>query len=340
MPPDFMQGNINGISYGFIETGSASSRILIFLPGIGAYKESYIRHIKAFTHYYAKMFILDLPEQGSKGSWQIGYMVENLAEFIQSIDSSEISRIDLAGHSAGALAAISFLANYNTRVEQRLSEAVTSISSGTAIKSMPSLEDTGFATRKPEAEKIRKLLLYAPPDSFDHVFDRLYSIGLAGKSEEFVRKMLNIVVNRSMLLMGFFSSSRYFRFRLDRSGKPQYFRLIINDHIRFLKYTSEYLTLFEVFHFMDKPEREKLAAILAEKQILVQYGSSDWIVKPFKKRIRDFGESLKIADSIKLVRHKFQGHMLNHRFRADINMNAQMVTNPGVISESIGFINL
>lgn len=339
MPPEFVQGNISGISYGFIETSSTSDRILIFLPGIGAYKENYVDHILAFTPYYSKLFILDLPEQGSRGCWQIGVMVEQLAEFIRSIDSPGINRIDLAGHSAGALAAISFVANYNTLLEQRLSEAVTSINSRTAITSMPSLEGTGFATRFHETEKVSRLLLYAPPDSFDHVFDRLYSIGLSGKSEQFVRNMLNIVVNRSMLFLRLFGSSPYFSFRLDRSDKPQYFRLIINDHIRFLKYTSEYLTLFEVFQFMDKTDRDKLATILSEKRILVQYGSSDWIVKPFKKRVRSFVENIKIADSIKLERHKFLGHMLNHRFRPDINMNAQMVTNPEVISESIDFIN-
>jgi pimeloyl-ACP methyl ester carboxylesterase len=339
MPPKFVQGNINGISYGFIETHNSSDRILIFLPGIGACKESYIEHISEFHDYYSMMYILDLPEQGSKGFWQIGVMVEMLAEFIGNIDTPLIRRIDLGGHSAGALAAFSFIANYNSRVEKRIMEAVKSVDSTDKIKSVTDLNGTGFANPIPEMGKVENLLLYAPPDSFDYVFDRLYSIGLSKRSEKFVRKLLNVVVNRPMIFMRFFSATPYFRFRIDKSGRPQYFKLIINDYIRFLNYTSGYQTIFELFRFLDQAYRNKVIERLSEKQILIQYGSNDWVIKPFKKRTPGFSEGLKIADGINIVRHRFLGHMLNSRFRPDINLNLQMVLNQEVISESVRFIN-
>lgn len=337
----FKEGILNGIRYAASETGLDCGRILIFMPGIGAFKESYIEHVSSFSDLYSAIYLVDLPGQGSVGEWQIGIMVEQLAELIRSIDSPEIERIDLAGHSAGALAAITFLTNYNSWAEERILESTHVIEAEAALENLPSLAGTGFATPLPEAKKVKKLLLYAPPDSFDIVFDRIYSTGLSAGSDKSLRRLLNLVVNRPMLLLRFFRSSRYFRFRLDRSGKPCYFRLVINDHRRFLRYTSGYLTIFEIIRGVSDTERESLLEMIAEKEILVQCGTNDWIVKPcLRRRRRSYQENIRISGSIKVVMHRHLGHMLNRRWRPDINMNLQMVTNPDVIAESRVFIAL
>ena len=334
----FKQGILNGISYSVSDTGLNCGRILIFMPGIGAFKESYIEHVSAFSDLYSAIYLVDLPGQGSVGEWQIGIMVEQLAELIRSFDSPEIDRIDLAGHSAGALAAITFLTNYNSRTEERLAESIHVIEAEEALKNLPSLAGTGFATSLPEVKKVRKLLLYAPPDSFDIVFDRIYSSGLSARSEKAFRRILNSVVNRPMLFLRLFSSSRYFRFRLDRSGKPSYFKLVINDHRRFLKYTSGYLTIFEIIRGVSPSERESILNMIAEKEILVQCGTNDWNVKPSLRRRRSYQDNIRISGNIKILMHRHLGHMLNRRRRPDINMNLQMVTNPDVIAESRVFI--
>ncbi|MCK7460769.1 MAG: hypothetical protein MZU84_01135 [Sphingobacterium sp.] len=80
-------------------------------------------------------------------------MVEQLAELIRSFDSPEIDTIDLAGHSAGALAAITFLTNYNSRTEERLAESIHVIEAEEALKNLPSLAGTGICHFAAGSEK-------------------------------------------------------------------------------------------------------------------------------------------------------------------------------------------
>ena len=66
--------NINGIEY-FKLKGNKPHKILIFMPGLGMYKENYISHLQNFINSYETIYCIDLPEQGSKYNWRIGNMV-------------------------------------------------------------------------------------------------------------------------------------------------------------------------------------------------------------------------------------------------------------------------
>ena len=99
---------VNGINYVAVKGNDNSDRILIFLPGIGSFKENYIKHLFKLRPYYKTLYSVDLPEQGSKRSWGIGNTVDNLKEFINIIDDNNIRSIHLSGHSVGALSAYSF----------------------------------------------------------------------------------------------------------------------------------------------------------------------------------------------------------------------------------------
>ncbi len=326
----------SGISYITLEGTGAKGSVLIFLPGVGACKKNYIYHLESFRPYYSKIYSIDLPEQGSKGEWKIGTMVDNLAKFIRIIDSDSINKIDLAGHSGGALAILSFIFNYNSKVEMGLLKNLNNINNsdhGSLIKDL--LYDSNFAKKTPESIKVDKLFLYAPPDNFNIVLPRKLAKALNNMKESHLALLLNTFINRPLLYMSYLKRSKYFKFKISDSKKPQFFCLIVQDHTSILDYIESALNLFEVIKIIKNDSRYRMDEILKGNNILIQYGSLDWILKPFFTRAKSLEETYKFSSDVKTVRHKNLGHFLNKKMGPDINLNAQMLTNKNVIYQSI-----
>ena len=139
---------------------------MIFLPGLGAYKENYIDFTYRISKKYQFIYILDLPQQGSKGNWTVGSMVDNLKEFLREKDNCSIKEIHLSGHSIGGVAILSFLTNPTENVEN----FILSQNDLKDPKISDKLLNLGFLEIIPETEKITKLFLYSPCDAFGNVF--------------------------------------------------------------------------------------------------------------------------------------------------------------------------
>jgi pimeloyl-ACP methyl ester carboxylesterase len=331
----FETENINGIHFLQIDGQLENGIILIFLTGIGTCKENYIEHLISFRSDYETIYTMDLPEQGSKGKWTIGNHVNNLKEFIRVLDNPHIRQIHLSGHSAGALAIISFLVNYNCDVENILLQRAGEPRDYNDLTK--TLEQSGFGQEVPEAEKVSKLFLYAPPYSFNVVFPRKLSRVLERRSQAFIKVLFDIFINIPLLLLGFLGKNEYFRFSLNKSSQPQYFMLVLSNHKDFFNYVSRYETLFELFKKVDESLKIKVSKILEDKKILIQYGSIDWLLKPNNRKKKSFEDHYKMHSDIKVVRHKFLGHILNRKFYLNINLNRQMITNSSVIKTSKEF---
>ncbi|MBE0676952.1 MAG: hypothetical protein IH591_20015, partial [Bacteroidales bacterium] len=328
-----------GISFASFNCEGESGKIMIFLPGIGTFKENYYSHALSFSQYYSKIYLLDLPEQGSKGNWQIGVMSDQLSEFIKAVDNESVEKIDLFGHSAGSLAVLSFLVNFNSRIENII---LSEVGANNGVLNFQSIErellEMGFGTHTEEMRKISKVVLYAPPDSFNTVIKRKRLIFLGNRNRTYVKRLLNIMVNGPMLFLRFFSAIKYFRFRLDKSGKPQYFNLVVNNHVSFFSYIIRNRTIFEIFDAGSPELRRVIQNAFTGRDILIQYGSIDWLLKPWLQKITEFENNRRMTKQIVLVRHKLFGHMLNKRLRPDINMNLQMITSKKVIDVSKSYI--
>ncbi len=331
----FVTESINGISFLRIDGQINNGTILIFLSGIGTCKENYIDHLDSFKSYYETIYSMDLPEQGSKGNWTIGNHVNNLKEFIRILDNSTINKIHLAGHSAGALAIISFLVNYNCDVEYILMESGGEKENNN--EQTKKLEGAGFGQKVAEANKVDKLFLYAPPYSFNDVFPRTLSRFLGRQSQSFIKSLLNIFINRPMQFFQYFGKNEYFRFSINKTSQPQYFNLILSNYKAFFDYVSKYETIFEIYEKLDSKLKLDVSKRLEEKSILIQFGSLDWLLKPGIWRKADLENRLKMKANIKVIKHKYLGHVLNHKFRLDINLNHQMITNNTIIKISKEF---
>lgn len=327
--------NYQGISFFQIKGRNANGKILIFLPGIGAVKENYIIHLKSFISHYSFIYSIDLPEQGSKGFWGIGEMVENLKIFISSVDSSNIKSIHLAGHSAGAIAIISFIINYNKKVECKLSE-LNSIDD--TINLIEDAKNLGFLKPIQETTKIEVLLLYSPPTSFSNNLTKIMVHLPIMEHQILFKFILNIFVNIPMVLLKIFTSDRFTNFNLEKSSKPQYYKYIMSNHKRFLSYTSDYETIFELFNDISYNLQPDISRLLIGKKILIQYGGFDWLLKFFLKRKKTLSDFYGISPNIEVVKHLWLGHFLRKKYRLDINLNNQMITNEAVIGKSQNYI--
>lgn len=322
--------NQNNISYFELEGKSDDYRILIFLPGIGAYKENYLDHLQYFAGLYSKIYALDLPQQGSKGLWTIGNMIDNLKEFIRWIDGSKITEIHLGGHSAGSLAIISFLVNYNQSIEQIFAEnSENKISRNIYSK----LLSNGFTDSPPEADKVTKLFLYATPDSFNVVFSQK----LSGKMKDWrkwtLKFCLDLVVNIPMKLLKIFTINTKTDFRFNGKSLVQFYGLLIENHREFLNYVSNYKTIFEIYWNVDHQFKALISNSIGERKVLIHYGSCDWLLKPWLKS-RNIERNYQFNNNIQIVRWNKLGHILRNRKRLDINMNQQMITNRNIIERT------
>lgn len=324
---------IEGISYSRIEGTGTKNNILIFIPGIGTYRANYVSHLRSFIEYYSFIYILDLPEQGSKGSWRIGDMVDNLKEFIKEIDSTEITNIDLGGHSAGALAIISFLMNYNSKVEDFLIKE-----NENKNKFNEKLFEAGFTESFPESRKVNLVLMYCPPHSFNAVFPRSFSIVLKNKKASYIKNILDVVVNVPMRIIHWFQRNNDFKFSLEGSDLPYYYNLKLTDHQRFFDYVSKYETFFELYQKLNASNEKRVAEIISGKRIFIQTGGLDWLINSYRMNENLRSEFCKCQSEIKFKKHKLLGHLLRKKLRFDINLNNQMVTNKEVLSESKHFI--
>jgi hypothetical protein len=276
---------------------------------------------------YAFLYCLDLPEQGSKGSWTIGNMVDNLKEFINSIDDPFIDEIHLAGHSAGATAIISFLCNYNAELE-----IINSNSNDDKL--LETLVEKGLGKAIKEQQKVSKLFLYSPPDSFEIVFPKKLSSFLKARSLPFNKVFFNLIVNWPMILLKLFTTNKYVNFSRDSTGSLQYFKLIPMDYKAFFDYLLTYVSIFEWHEISGSIFEKSLKSSFQDKNILICYGSNDWLIKPFFRRKETLKKALKLTDSVKVIKHKSLGHLLSNKWRFDINLNSQFITNKNVITES------
>ncbi|WP_298238075.1 alpha/beta hydrolase [uncultured Algibacter sp.] len=323
----------NTISYLEILGVKSINKVLIFLPGLGAYKENYIDFSKSFSNNYKSIYILDLPEQGSKGEWTIGNMVDNLKEFINRIDQSYISEIHLAGHSAGALAIVSFLCNMNTKVEEKLMQSrLKSIDISSDIMAM------GFGQIPKEAKKVTKLFLYSPCDSFANVFPKFFIKRFIKLSESKAMRIMNILINKPSYLLKLLTFKRKFNFQINLHNKPQYFGLVLNNHKTFFKYIYNYRCIFEIKEILNLKLEKQISDILNAKRIVLQFGRLDWLLISKNRCKKQMLSNFKICENIVIIEHKKLGHFLHKPFSLDLNLNNQMLINKNVIKMSLSHI--
>lgn len=333
----FTNTNFNGLSILEAKGRGLSNKILIFLPGIGAYKENYISHVINFIPFYRKLFIIDLPEQGSKGKWRIGTTADNLKEFLVHI-SNECESIDLGGHSAGALASIACILNYDSTIEKEIIDCYN----GTNFKAAALntfLKDSNFGKPTVVFKKLKNIFLYAPPDTFDIVFKRSHSQMLGRLKEHTVKRILDIFLNAPMKIMGLLTLHNKVTFKFTSQDKPQFFALVVKDYQDFFHYVNHYPTIFELLPHLENDLQKRIQKALKGKRILIQYGSFDWLIKPFGKRKKSITESFSYLPNTTIHKIKFCGHILSKRFNPDVNMNSQMVAHKEIIMNSIHFIN-
>lgn len=327
-------GETKGIRYLKIDGENENGSILIFLPGIGNVKENYLNHLNQFTSLYTTIYAIDLPEQGSQGQWTFGNMVDNLKTFIQEVDNSEIQTIDLAGHSAGSVAIISFMVNYNKDAEEVLTNSENYIGEQMIHEAM----SNGFMQQPPEASKVEKLMLYSPPISTNNpITKRIIRSGLL-KNKTLVRLILNLFINIPMLVFRAFTRETKVDFSIHPSNQPQFYHFVMEDHNRFLKYSANYHTIFALAKKSELNLTSNLTELLGSKKILIQYGGFDWLIKLLRSQNSELASFYKISENVEIVKHDRLGHFLGKNNRLDINLNLQMVTNDQVINNALTFI--
>ena len=326
---------IKGINFSQLKGKSNNGKILIFLPGIGALKENYSQHLQAFLNSYSSIYSINLPEQGSVGNWSIGTMVENLKTFISYIDNPNINIIHLAGHSAGAIAVLSFLINYNTTVENNFISKKTPTNCNPADK----IKKEIYIKQIPESKKVEKIVLYSPPTSLKNEKTKKIILSKITRNQTVVRFTLNLFVNFPMMLFKPFTSGEKTNFKIEKSNKPQYYFFIMDNYRRFLDYTLNYQTIFELVSDPTNINISDIYKALNNKNILIQYGSFDWLIKFFLIRNRSLANLYNISPNVKIVKHTWLGHFLRKKYHLDINLNNQMITNSKVIKESLKFLN-
>ncbi len=265
-------------------------------------------------------------------------MVDLLKEFIDIIANKTIKNIDLAGHSAGGIAAISYLLDYNSKVEFELMNLYSSKPDNLDKSINEVLLNSGFASSREKYRKIRNIILYAPPDTFDIVFKKSISRRLIHAPQKFLYYTTNLFINYPIMFLGIFRSNPYFHFKINKQKKFQYFRLVVENHKIFFQYMSAYKTIFELYPNFNIELKKMVDEILSSKNIILQYGSHDWLIKPFFGRKTRIIKNFNIDDSILIIKHKYLGHMLNRKLKFDVNMNRQMLKNKDVIQATKNFI--
>ncbi|WP_420580447.1 alpha/beta fold hydrolase [Reichenbachiella sp.] len=327
---------IKGIGYLSIAGIGNQSKALLFLPGTGAFKENYVTFLEEFRSVYGQIFVLDLPEQGSKGAWLFGQMSANLDEFINLKIDDTVHHIDLMGHSAGALAVLSHLTHYNILAEEGVSKLIQQ-------KKMDkenlghALSMAKFCELRNEQKKIKKVVLFSPPDSLGVAFPKFWAKILASLNTFVIRVFLNVFINFPLKVMGWFLSKSQTRPSFKKSKKPQFFALTFSDHHRFFNYIAHYKTIFELFHYLDNHFQDKLKSALQDKELCIQYGSMDWVLKP-TFRINELENNYLIDDSIVIYCHQGLGHLLKKRRSLDLNLYDQLLINRKVVEKTRQFL--
>jgi pimeloyl-ACP methyl ester carboxylesterase len=327
---------MNGVSYFRLIGDLKNKRVLVFLPGIGTFKENYIRHLQSFTSYYEFIYAIDLPEQGSKGQWSIGEMVENLAIVIKAEILPAYQCIHLAGHSAGSIAVLSYMFNYNKRAEACISKNM--VHSFSADEAIAEAKKHGFLSPPIGTELIEKLFLYATPTSFVSYSSIKKRIVSALGNQSLFKFVLNAFVNYPMLVMKKFTSDRTINFLLDKQGRAQFYNLVLSDHHRFFHYVEGYYTIFDLYKEAKARTRKEIDKTLQQFDTVLQYGSDDKLIKFFlrkKEKLRDYYQ---ISSKIRLIEHQSLGHLLLEGKGFVVNMNSQVLTNKKVNSTTIKYI--
>lgn len=327
-----LKKNINRVSY--IELQGKGAVTLVFLPGIGVGNENYIDFLNSIKEYYNRIFCLDLPSQGSKGSWRIGNIVQNLHEFIQYIDA-DTKLLHLGGHSAGALAVISAVANYGPDLEEELLSG----------KYCPEddlsgiLKKFGFATKNENLRKVEKIFLFAPPSSFKNVFPPELASFLGSRSRIFVKGLFNFGVNYPMLIGRLFQNHSYYRYKISNTCCPQYYKLVLSDHVAFTEYILKYKTVFDILAQSDQSFLRNLVENLDRYKTIVQFGSWDWVINSRKNK-KPLLESFKLIFSPEtMIVYSGVGHFLNSKYSLDLNLNNQLLLNKDMLTRLKLFLN-
>ncbi len=326
---------VKNIQYLKIDGKVNYHRILIFLPGLGAFKENYIDFSEQVSSCYDAIYILDLPQQGSKGEWTIGTMVSNLVSFINHIDNKLVKEIHLAGHSIGAVAILSFIFNLNKDVE----DAILSNSNGTQGENeLQLIINKGFTKELEESKKVTKLFLYSPCDSFENVFPKYFVKKLENSREGSVKTILDLCINKPMTLLKPISHKKHVDFHLNHKRKPQYFGLIIEDYKSFFNYIYNGLCIFELVTMFNDELKSLIDELFENKKVVIQYGSLDWLLISRNRSKRKMLSNLKVCDDASVIEHKYLGHFLYKKHSLDINLNNQMLINSNVINQSLKFM--
>lgn len=352
---------LDGIQYiEFSGHHSQNSKVCIFLPGLGAFKENYIHLAEYFRSFYEQIFILDLPQQGSTGKWRIGTICDHLKFFIEKKVNSN-TEITLAGHSAGAYSILYFMLGYSGKLENYLIEHASAHNTDKTLADgeaqLPSTLSEDFSRRLEYINhlKVNRILLYAPPDQLRQALPYILLSKLYPLKNKTVGTLLNILVNYPQAFLNLFHSG-YIKFNFsavsNRNHHIRFLGLKVEDHKTLLDYLTQVPDISQYINFLESilqnekkaPDntlyqvirltRNKISSI--KKQL--HYGTTDWIVRSFPNRESSYTHTFKYYDPIQIIRHKGLGHKLSKRYSVDFNLNLQFINNKDVMHQSLSFI--
>lgn len=322
-----------GIGYIKIAGSENKPQDLIFLPGIGMSILNYLDLLNELKGHYTSIYGICLPEQGSEGEWGIGNTVDILYEFIANF---KLTKIDMMGHSAGAVSCIFFLLGINSKLENLFIKENQDQPQHTFINNY-----TNETISKTEAGNfsIGRITLLAPPSSFNTVFPKKYVKTFRKASNRQIRRLLNITVNYPMYLLSFFSSNAVRLLHRPNECSYRYFALKIKDGNRFLEYLINYADAKE---YLQKLKEFSSNTTIGERHSksfdfynkipkTLIYGTNDWLIKPWRNKGKDFQQFVKIVNPKNAIKINGLGHMLKYHNTLDINMSSQICTNKKVI---------
>jgi pimeloyl-ACP methyl ester carboxylesterase len=313
------------INYRKINGNDNENKILIFLPGIGASIDNYEIFARKLINYYSCIYLIDLPSQGSFGEWKIGIIVDMLRIFIEKYVNE--NTLHLAGHSAGALAILSYFFNYNSETENKISTL--------NLHDKTRLWNQVITMEPVYVDNVEAIHLYAIPYNFKLVFPAEISNYLSRSNSKFVKFILNSFVNWPQKLIRILNENDYSVDEKIFEPCIRYHNLVIDDHKAFFNYIAKYETLFQHLHLNSLKSDQIIKSRFSGINIAFHYGTFDWIIKPYSKSYMIKAMKILLPNKMQEFQYKGLGHLLNNKYQLDINLNTNMLRNEDVIKNTI-----
>jgi pimeloyl-ACP methyl ester carboxylesterase len=107
---------ISGVNVHFVEAGKGPS--ILFLHGLGGSWRDWSANLPAFASDY-RVMAMDFPGFGESDKPEVQYSIEWLADVVETfLQEQEIDRVNLVGHSMGAVVALDVASRPKSRVDK------------------------------------------------------------------------------------------------------------------------------------------------------------------------------------------------------------------------------